>query len=131
MRLTGANVANDPKSGRAIVGTKEFMAPEIFEQGGAQAAYKEPVDVWAAGVLMFNLLAGYYPFNQPDIEQEIQNDPVLFASKRFEAVSPDALNLIEKMLEKSPVLRPTPTQCLQHPFFKDMHKKQGAELAAA
>jgi len=47
------------------------MAPEIFEQGGAQAAYKEPIDVWAAGVLMFNLLAGYYPFNQPGIENEV------------------------------------------------------------
>jgi len=52
-------------------------------------------------------------------------------SKRFEAVSPDALNLIEKMLEKSPVLRLTPTQCLQHPFFKDMHAKQGNEKQAA
>ena len=47
------------------------MAPEIFAAAGASEAYKEPIDVWAAGIQMFNMFSGKYPFGNPDIEKEI------------------------------------------------------------
>ena len=39
-------------------GTKEYIAPEIFENN----TFNEKVDEWAAGILMFNLLTGCDPF---------------------------------------------------------------------
>ena len=39
-------------------GTPAYKAPEIY-QGGA---YQEPVDMWAAGVILYECLAGKKPF---------------------------------------------------------------------
>jgi serine/threonine protein kinase len=41
-----------------ICGTREFMAPEIF----GKSSYGKKVDVWAIGVLHFELLCGELPF---------------------------------------------------------------------
>jgi calcium-dependent protein kinase len=39
-------------------GNYVYCAPEIFEGGG----YNEKVDIWAAGVLMYQMLTGALPF---------------------------------------------------------------------
>jgi calcium-dependent protein kinase len=39
-------------------GTPAYKAPEIY-QGGA---YQEPVDMWAAGVILYECLSGKKPF---------------------------------------------------------------------
>ena len=44
------------------MGTSLFMAPEIFRQNGDLDSYREPVDVWACGVMMYQLLTNRYPF---------------------------------------------------------------------
>jgi calcium-dependent protein kinase len=41
-----------------ITGTLYYRAPEMFLGGG----YREGVDVWAAGVLLFKLVTGKTPF---------------------------------------------------------------------
>ena len=40
-----------------ITGTLYYRAPEMFSGG-----YREPVDVWAAGVLLYQLVSGRTPF---------------------------------------------------------------------
>ena len=47
-------------SGRllTVTGTPEYNAPEMF--GGAQ--YTEKVDVWSAGLCLYQMLAGSLPF---------------------------------------------------------------------
>ena len=52
-----------------LLGTPQFMAPEIFIQKGAASCYKEPIDVWACGVMMYQLLSGKYPFMNKDERQ--------------------------------------------------------------
>ena len=41
-----------------FVGTKEYMAPDIFEDN----CFNEKVDEWAAGIIMYNMLTGCDPF---------------------------------------------------------------------
>jgi serine/threonine protein kinase len=41
-----------------ICGTFDYMAPEIVNNN----PYNEKIDVWALGVLMFELTQGYPPF---------------------------------------------------------------------
>lgn len=43
-------------------GTPEYMAPEIITQIG----HDKSVDLWALGIIIFEMLAGYSPFYDND-----------------------------------------------------------------
>lgn len=105
---------------RHILGTPHFMAPEIFQNQGSPDSYKEPVDVWACGVMLYMLIAERYPFHSEDeheLTDAICNDPVYFSHPSF-ALAPDsAQDLIRKMLNKNAHRRIRADECLAHPFF--------------
>ena len=47
------------------------MAPELIEID--EKGYSFEIDIWAVGVIMFNLLTGKLPFSGDKIEQKILN----------------------------------------------------------
>ena len=62
------------------------MAPEIFQNEGSLDSYKEPVDVWACGIMLYMLISAYYRFHDDDqakLEDAICNDPVSFTRPCF------------------------------------------------
>jgi serine/threonine protein kinase len=84
-----------PKNGEKIkeyLGTREYAAPEILEETG----YREKVDEWAIGVIMYNMLTGFEPF-KGETPSEIK-DSVLFATIRFEKIEDVDLRDINKKL---------------------------------
>lgn len=44
-----------------LCGTPEYLAPEVVK-GTKKTGYGKPVDWWALGILLFEMLAGYPPF---------------------------------------------------------------------
>lgn len=50
-----------------IIGTHYYLAPEVYIGGG----YDERVDLWALGVTVYRLIAGYTPF-----ESEYHSDTI-------------------------------------------------------
>ena len=46
------------ENAETFCGTTYYMAPEIY----AKKKYDNKVDVWALGVLLFNMLFGGHPF---------------------------------------------------------------------
>lgn len=73
-------------------GTKEYMAPEIFEENG----FNEKVDEWAAGILMYNLLTGCDPFlSESDSDFR---DKVLFKEIDFNLIKNERLRELNKKL---------------------------------
>lgn len=78
-----------------IVGTRAYSAPEIFEKCG----YKEMVDEWSAGVIMFNMLTGYEPFVGKTPSQLI--DSIKYSQINFELIKNNELRSInEKLLNR-------------------------------
>merc|ERR1712196_12534 len=39
----------------------KYAAPELFKPGSSYAG--EPIDIWSAGVILFAMLAGRFPFD--------------------------------------------------------------------
>lgn len=54
-----------------IKGTLQYMAPEVLE--GKDGALYPPCDVWSAGVLMYVLLVGSFPFEGETREELLES----------------------------------------------------------
>ncbi|WP_165640350.1 serine/threonine-protein kinase [Klenkia brasiliensis] len=85
-------------------GTPQYLAPERWRMESATAA----VDVYALGVIAYELLAGRLPFEGPDFrDQHLHQDPPALPD-----VAPRLASLIEECLFKSPQARPAPANLL-------------------
>lgn len=86
------------------VGTYPYMAPELF---GGPPRYTESVDIWAAGVTLYQLLTGRLPFTGLSIIELGKN----ITQKPFQALSeslPCATELgmiLDRALAKDPAYR--------------------------
>ena len=78
-----------------VLGTRKYAAPEILDKSG----YREKVDEWAIGVIMFNMLTGYEPF-KGKTPSKIK-DSVLYDKIKFEKIEDNDLReLNEKLLNR-------------------------------
>eukprot|EP00756_Hemistasia_phaeocysticola_P065066 Hpha_TRINITY_DN8270_c0_g1::TRINITY_DN8270_c0_g1_i1::g.111782::m.111782/K04515/CAMK2; calcium/calmodulin-dependent protein kinase (CaM kinase) II len=125
-------------------GTPYYIAPELLETGvfKTQSYYvPPPCDIWSTGVIMYVLLSGYPPFrvarDVPDAKgklfRQIRKGRVVFdKGQAWDRISPEAKDLIEKMLVTNPDQRITATQALAHGWFtkqgiNDDHLQESVE----
>ncbi|ELW64327.1 Calcium/calmodulin-dependent protein kinase type II subunit alpha [Tupaia chinensis] len=82
--------------------------------------YGKPVDLWACGVILYILLVGYPPFwdeDQHRLYQQIKAGAYDFPSPEWDTVTPEAKDLINKMLTINPSKRITAAEALKHPWI--------------
>ncbi|KAM1708827.1 hypothetical protein TB2_001704 [Malus domestica] len=106
----------------SIVGTPDYLAPEILLGMGHSAT----ADWWSVGVILFEVLVGIPPFNAEHPQQIFNNiiNRDIPWPKVPEEMSPEAYDLIDKLLTDNPVQRLGATgtrEVKQHPFFKDIN----------
>jgi serine/threonine-protein kinase len=87
-------------------GTIRYMAPEQFVTG--QSSVQS--DVWALGVILYELASGRHPFVRPDAEDFQAIRAIQFSepgdlSKLVPGVSPELKSVIAACLEKNPATR--------------------------
>ena len=128
---TWAKHANEPNA--RVVGTTFYAGPELFNH---PPRFGPKNDVWSAGVLLFILLGGYFPFSaegtyETEIEEEkavgraVTSGAVDWSDPLWGQVSPAAKDCINLMLTVDDAARPTMDQVLAHPWLA------GAEAAVS
>ena len=112
-------------------GTYEYMAPEIIEGGN----YDRSVDIWALGILLYEMLHGYSPFrvlerkeNMREYYQIYENIVLTEELTVNDNLSDEVTHLIRNLLIKDKTKRITVTDVMNHPWI-NKEKFQNTELA--
>uniref|UniRef100_A0A673HPH0 calcium/calmodulin-dependent protein kinase n=1 Tax=Sinocyclocheilus rhinocerous TaxID=307959 RepID=A0A673HPH0_9TELE len=109
-------VQGDQQAWFGFAGTPGYLSPEVLRKD----PYGKPVDMWACGVILYILLVGYPPFwdeDQHRLYQQIKAGAYDFPSPEWDTVTPDAKDLINKMLTINPSKRITAAEALKHPWI--------------
>uniref|UniRef100_A0A3B3T633 calcium/calmodulin-dependent protein kinase n=1 Tax=Paramormyrops kingsleyae TaxID=1676925 RepID=A0A3B3T633_9TELE len=109
-------VQGDQQAWFGFAGTPGYLSPEVLRKD----PYGKPVDMWACGVILYILLVGYPPFwdeDQHRLYQQIKAGAYDFPSPEWDTVTPEAKDLINKMLTINPVKRITASEALKHPWI--------------
>lgn len=104
---------------RTFCGTPNYISPEIIRE----LDYDYSIDWWSLGVLIYEMLVGYSPFDAHDedeIYRLIVNEQVDIPS----TLSYEARSLLEGLLTKDPrdrlgcqIMNDGPLAIKEHPFF--------------
>ncbi|ETL48003.1 serine/threonine protein kinase [Phytophthora nicotianae] len=106
-RAFDAHDASLPFAG--IFGTVGYIAPELLE---GKESYGPAIDMFSAGIMLFEMVFGYGPFYPPSActhqDLEFPNRP---------KASPEVKQLLTRLLETDPSKRITAGQALGHPWI--------------
>eukprot|EP00324_Dicrateria_rotunda_P007548 CAMPEP_0206180252 /NCGR_PEP_ID=MMETSP1474-20131121/67841_1 /ASSEMBLY_ACC=CAM_ASM_001110 /TAXON_ID=97495 /ORGANISM="Imantonia sp., Strain RCC918" /LENGTH=282 /DNA_ID=CAMNT_0053593769 /DNA_START=1561 /DNA_END=2410 /DNA_ORIENTATION=- len=100
------------------VGTPDYLAPEVILGQG----HGKEVDWWSLGVILYEFLLGFPPFNAEtpeDIFENIVQRNILWPDIP-EELSYEAYDLINKLLTVDPTKRITVKEIKEHPFFAEI-----------
>jgi len=110
---TSAGVATIAK-GLSVVGTPQFMAPEMYEQN-----YDHKVDIYAFGMCFMQMVTKEYPYNECRSVHQIfkkvsqKESPIILKSVASKTVR-DFFNVCSQF---EALERPTAEMLLSHPFL--------------
>ena len=101
------------------LGTAYYIAPEVIKK-----SYNEKCDLWSCGVIMYILLSGEPPFNDPKADNEaimknVEKGKYDLTKGIWKTVSKEAKDLIKKLLTYKPEDRISAEDALQHPWIKE------------
>lgn len=104
------------ESDERILGTPDYLAPELLLQQG----HGPQVDWWALGVCLYEFMTGVPPFNDETPQKVFEN--ILSRNIEWpqedEALSAEAVEAVEQLLEMDPTKRPRADQMKAMPFFE-------------
>eukprot|EP00571_Detonula_confervacea_P017113 CAMPEP_0172312376 /NCGR_PEP_ID=MMETSP1058-20130122/17263_1 /TAXON_ID=83371 /ORGANISM="Detonula confervacea, Strain CCMP 353" /LENGTH=613 /DNA_ID=CAMNT_0013025809 /DNA_START=255 /DNA_END=2096 /DNA_ORIENTATION=+ len=122
-----ANTSRRLMKAQGQSGRWEYMAPEVCMRHETFDGFA--IDLWAAGIVLFEFLVGKKPFAMPDpVDQNFHTIAVedkldwLLQSKEIE-VNDEAVDLLQKMLQYDPAKRLTLSEIINHPWVRGKGKK--------
>eukprot|EP00928_Gymnodinium_smaydae_P029353 TRINITY_DN22129_c0_g1_i2.p1 TRINITY_DN22129_c0_g1~~TRINITY_DN22129_c0_g1_i2.p1 ORF type:complete len:454 (+),score=137.31 TRINITY_DN22129_c0_g1_i2:527-1888(+) len=99
-------------------GTPYSVAPELVT---APVQYDQKCDAWSAGVVLYILLSGQYPFRgktKDELLHRIRKEPVSFKDKRWKKISKEAKTLLAELLRKRVETRAEVIEALEHNWLQ-------------
>ena len=113
--ITGKNFDNFAME--SIVGTSQYISPEVL-----QGKYNQKCDIWSAGVILYVMLGGHFPFKgvtHNEIYKNIRKINFEFPKDDWKLVSKEVKDLINHMLCTEDK-RYNAEQVLKHPWLSKM-----------
>ncbi|KAK9811787.1 hypothetical protein WJX72_009937 [[Myrmecia] bisecta] len=125
-KLNGFFLAvNEAENSRSetICGTLDYIAPETLLDLNApgRKRVKPAVDIWAVGILVFDMLTGSPPFSEDDADSLVRMITLHTSIDFPDFMSAKAIDFTRQALIKSPKQRPSATALLQHDWIT-MHR---------
>ncbi|KAJ8122569.1 hypothetical protein ONZ43_g1273 [Nemania bipapillata] len=113
-----------PNSRReTMCGTLDYLPPEMIKPGSSDNSYNEKVDLWSLGVLTYEFLVGEAPFEDTPVMTQRRIARADMSIPSF--VSPEARDLIKKLLVLDPEKRIPLDQVQTHPWILKHCVKSG------
>ncbi|OIS95712.1 cbl-interacting serinethreonine-protein kinase 9, partial [Nicotiana attenuata] len=104
-------------------GTPNYVAPEVLTDKGYDGT---SADVWSCGVILFVLVAGYLPFDEPNLNSLYRK--ILKAHFSLPPwLSSSSKKLIKRILDPNPLTRITIPEILEDDWFKKDYKPPNFE----
>ncbi|KAG6663738.1 hypothetical protein CIPAW_02G044300 [Carya illinoinensis] len=104
-------------------GTPNYVAPEVLNDKGYDGT---AFDIWSCGVILFVLMAGYLPFDEPNLavlyKKICKAD---FTCPSYFSIG--AKKLIKRILDPNPLTRITIPEILEDEWFKKGYKAAYSE----
>ncbi|CAK60742.1 unnamed protein product (macronuclear) [Paramecium tetraurelia] len=94
-------------------GTPGYCAPELLQN----KLYDFKVDVYSAGIVLFQMLTGQNPFDSDDYNKRVKLNKQGLIDWSIVNVSGDGLDFLQSLLSRNPFHRFTAAQALNHKIF--------------
>ena len=120
-----ARMKHDNEIMKEIVGSAHYIAPEMLDR-----RYSKPVDIWSAGVLVYLMLYGKYPFDAETDEivmRKVQIGGINYESPDFKP-SATVSKFLRGLLDRDPVRRFGAGQCMADDFLVPSPEKSSSIL---
>lgn len=120
MKVAGFAISKKLREGETIssyAGTLFYAAPEAL-----QGEYDFKCDIWSCGVVLYAMLVGTLPFygnSDKEITYKILNKDIASDLAEWDHISPEAKQLLSKMLTRDPTLRPSAEEILRDPWLEN------------
>lgn len=116
----------DDNGAKTYCGTPQYFAPEVLDRKYTVAGagrYSVEADIWSCGCILYVLLLGAFPFHGATDKimfTMIRNGKYSQRGPQWAAISPEAKDLLNKLLHVNPAQRITASLALHHPWLAEV-----------
>lgn len=114
----GSSIKMENKKAKStfVVGTPDYISPDILESSNVENEYSENVDFWTLGVIIYEMLFGVTPFYSNSLVETYRKIVDLEYNFPFN-ISEKIKDLIQKLIQKKDK-RLNIYEIKKHPFFE-------------
>ena len=105
-----SRIVNDADYMHSLVGTRYYIAPEVYMKDYKSVGYNKSCDMWSIGIITYFMLTGHNPLPATMASlpfDQLHIDEIPFPDSFWKNISPEAISFVKGLLTIDPVKRMT------------------------